>query len=88
MSKEYAGRLGRRDRREFGLGAVFAERLAERGMPLVLAGRDGSALEQVRQRVQQEAPGVDVELVVGDLGSEAGVEDSDRGAWRTRRSTC
>ena len=57
-----------------GLGAVFAERLADRGMPLVLTGRDPSRLEQVRRRVAQKAPGVAVELVVGDLGTDAGVE--------------
>ena len=57
-----------------GLGALFAEKLAERGLPLVLAGRDEARLTEVRQRVQRLAPGVDVELVVGDLGSQAGVE--------------
>ena len=57
-----------------GLGALFAEKLAQRGLPLVLAGRDEARLAEVRQRVQRLAPGVDVELVVGDLGSQAGVE--------------
>jgi len=57
-----------------GLGALFAESLAKRGLPLVLAGRDEARLTEVRHRVQQWAPGVDVELVVGDLGSQAGVE--------------
>ena len=41
-------------------------------------------LTEVRQRVQRLAPGIDVELVVGDLGTEAGVEDSGRGNRRTR----
>ena len=54
-----------------GLGAIFAEKLAQRGLPLVLAGRDEERLTEVRQRVQRLAPGVDVELVVGDLGSQA-----------------
>ena len=58
-----------------GLGAIFAERLAERGLPLILAGRDAARLEQVRRRVQHSAPGVDVELVVGDLGTQAGVDE-------------
>ena len=58
-----------------GLGAIFAEQLAQRGMPLILAGRDQARLAQVRQRIQQRAPGVDVDLVVGDLGSQAGIED-------------
>jgi short-subunit dehydrogenase len=57
-----------------GLGALFAEQLAQRGIPLILAGRDEFRLEQVRQRVQR-ASGIDVELVVGDLGSQAGIED-------------
>jgi short-subunit dehydrogenase len=57
-----------------GLGALFAEKLAQRGLPLVLAGRDEARLTDVRERVQRLAPGVDVELVVGDLGSRAGVE--------------
>jgi short-subunit dehydrogenase len=57
-----------------GLGAIFAEKLAERGLPLVLAGRDEARLAEVRQRVQRSAPCVDVELVVGDLGSQSGVE--------------
>jgi hypothetical protein len=57
-----------------GLGALFAEKLAARGLPLVLAGRDEARLAEVRQRVQRSAPGVDVELVIGDLGSQAGIE--------------
>ncbi len=57
-----------------GLGALFAEKLAQRGLPLVLAGRDEARLTEVRQRVQRLAPGINVELVVGDLGSQAGVE--------------
>ncbi len=57
-----------------GLGALFAEKLAQRGLPLVLAGRDEARLAEVRQRVQRVAPGVEVELVVGDLGARAGVE--------------
>ena len=57
-----------------GLGAIFADQLAQRGMPLVLAGRDRARLEQVQHRVR-EAHDVDVELVVGDLGTPAGVDD-------------
>jgi short-subunit dehydrogenase len=58
-----------------GLGALFAEQLAERRMPLILAGRDKVRLEQVRQRVHQRAPGIDVELIVGDLGSQTGIDE-------------
>ena len=57
-----------------GLGAIFADQLAQRGMPLVLAGRDRARLEQVQHRVR-EAHDVDVQLVVGDLGTPAGVDD-------------
>jgi short-subunit dehydrogenase len=53
-----------------GLGAIFADQLAKRGHSLVLAGRDEARLSAVAQRVNQ-----DVELVVGDLGSDAGVDD-------------
>ena len=44
-------------------------------MPLVLAGRDAARLEQVRKRLQQRAPGVAVELVVGDLATREGVDE-------------
>ena len=54
-----------------GLGAIFAEQLAKRGMSLVLTGRDESRLNAVAQRVSE----TDVELVVGDLGTDAGVTD-------------
>ncbi len=75
MSKESAGGWAVVTGASSGLGAVFAEQLADRGMPLVLAGRDATRLQQVRQRVQQKAPGIDVEVVVGDLGTEAGVRE-------------
>jgi hypothetical protein len=57
-----------------GLGAIFAEQLAKRGLPLVLAGRDQLRLTAVRQHIRQIAPGVDVDVVVGDLGTKAGVD--------------
>jgi short-subunit dehydrogenase len=56
-----------------GLGAIFAEQLAKRGHSLVLAGRDQPRLTAVGQRVTQIAPDTDVELVVADLGTEAGL---------------
>lgn len=55
-----------------GLGAIFAEQLAQRGFSLVLAGRDRARLEAVKQRV---GPGTEVELVAGDLGADAGLDD-------------
>ncbi|MET0702034.1 MAG: SDR family oxidoreductase [Mycobacterium sp.] len=56
-----------------GFGAIFAEQVASRGMDLVLAGRDESRLAEVRRRVREIAPGVQVELVPGDLGVAGGV---------------
>src|SRR5262245_40897869 len=56
-----------------GLGALFAEKLAKRGLSLVLTGRDEARLAEVQRRIHQSTA-VDVELVVGDLGSEAGFE--------------
>jgi short-subunit dehydrogenase len=52
-----------------GLGAIFAEQLAKRGHSLVLAGRDETRLKAVAQRVD-----TNVELVVGDLGTDAGID--------------
>jgi hypothetical protein len=52
-----------------GLGAIFADQLAKRGHSLVLAGRDETRLKAVAQQV-----GGNVELVVGDLATEAGVD--------------
>ena len=57
-----------------GLGAIFAEQLAKRGLSLVLTGRDEPRLTTVQERVSQITPGIDVELVVGDLGTESGIE--------------
>lgn len=56
-----------------GLGALFAEQLAQRGLPLVLTGRDRPRLEAVRRRVL-DLTEVDVELVVGDLATPSGVD--------------
>ena len=58
-----------------GLGAIFAEQLATRGLSLVLAGRDQPRLAAVQQRVRDLVPGLDVELVVGDLGTRSGVDE-------------
>jgi short-subunit dehydrogenase len=52
-----------------GLGAIFADQLAKRGHNLVLAGRDEARLKAVAERV-----GGDAELVVGDLGTDDGVD--------------
>jgi short-subunit dehydrogenase len=57
-----------------GLGAVFAEQLANRGQPLLLTGRDEPRLLAVRKRVAGIAPDLEVELVVGDLATGQGLE--------------
>ena len=58
-----------------GLGAIFADQLAKRGLSLVLTGRDQVRLGAVAQQVREIAPNVRVELVVGDLGTDAGIDD-------------
>jgi short-subunit dehydrogenase len=57
-----------------GLGAIFADQLAKRGLSLILAGRDEPRLAAVAQRIGQIAPNIDIELVAGDLGTDAGVD--------------
>ena len=53
-----------------GLGAIFADQLAQRGMSLLLAARDEARLGAVAQRVDRQ-----VEVFVGDLGTQAGVDE-------------
>src|ERR1700752_1860950 len=65
MSKHWAVITGASS----GLGAIFADQLAQRGHSLVLAGRDQARLSAVAQRVNQN-----VELAVGDLGTDAGID--------------
>lgn len=52
-----------------GLGAIFADQLAQRGRSLLLAGRDETRLRAVAERVEQQ-----VEVFVGDLGTREGVD--------------
>jgi short-subunit dehydrogenase len=52
-----------------GFGAIFADQLAQRGHSLILAGRNETRLHEVAQRVGNNA-----ELVVGDLGTDAGID--------------
>lgn len=56
-----------------GLGAIFAQRLGERGFSLVLTGRDRNRLEQVRDRVTASARDRAVTLVAADLATGEGV---------------
>lgn len=56
-----------------GLGAIFAQRLGERGYSLVLTGRDRNRLEEVRRGVTAGARGCAVTLVTADLAIGGGV---------------
>src|SRR5260370_26673964 len=52
-----------------GLGAIFAQRLGERGFNLVVTGRDRHRLEEVRRRVIAGARDCAVTLVTADLAT-------------------
>ena len=56
-----------------GLGRGLAARLADRGMSLVLTGRNQARLDEVAQEIRRAAPGVQVETVAADLSTHAGV---------------
>src|SRR5215467_1662162 len=55
-----------------GFGAIFAQRLSERGFSLVLTGRDLDRLEDVRRRVIAGARDCEVTLVTADLATSDG----------------
>src|SRR5262245_43406931 len=55
-----------------GLGRSFAARLAERGMSLVLTGRDQARLDDVARAIRREWPRVTVETVAADLSAGSG----------------
>lgn len=54
-----------------GIGAVYADRLAERGYDLVLVARRADRLQLLAGQIAK-AHGVKVELMIADLGTEAG----------------
>jgi len=56
-----------------GLGRGLAARLADRGMSLVLSGRNEARLDEVPHQIRHAAPGVKVELVIADLSTRSGV---------------
>jgi hypothetical protein len=56
-----------------GLGRGLAARLADRGMSLVLTGRNEARLEEAAQQIRFAAPRVKVETVVADLSTVSGV---------------
>ena len=49
-----------------GLGREFAARLGERGMSLVLTGRNEARLDEVACQIRRAAPGVKVETVAAN----------------------
>lgn len=55
-----------------GLGAEFARQLAPQARCLVLVARRLEALEEVKTELLALKPGLEVQLVVADLGTEAG----------------
>jgi short-subunit dehydrogenase len=57
-----------------GFGAIFADRLAKRGLSLILVGRDAARLGDVAREVHATAPEVDVETVRADLSAAADIE--------------
>ena len=56
-----------------GLGRGLAARLAERGMSLVLTGRNEARLNETADQIRLAAPRVKVETVAADLSTPAGV---------------
>src|SRR5260370_40854733 len=53
-----------------GIGAVYADRLAQRGYDLVLVARNEERLKALATRLTNET-GVSVKLLVADLGNDA-----------------
>ena len=56
-----------------GLGRGLAARLADRGMSVVLTGRNEARLDEAAQEIRRSAPGVQVETVTADLSTRSGV---------------
>jgi short-subunit dehydrogenase len=56
-----------------GLGRGFAARLAERGMSLVLTGRNRDRLDEAAREIRRATPRVNVETVTADLSTQPGV---------------
>ena len=65
--------MGGRDRGVFRAGPRVRARLAERGMSLVLTGRNPARLHEAPEQIRRAAPGAEVETVVTDLSTGSGV---------------
>jgi uncharacterized protein len=56
-----------------GLGRGLADRLAKRGMSLVLTGRNEARLDEAAHQIRRAAPRVKVETIAADLSTSSGV---------------
>jgi uncharacterized protein len=56
-----------------GIGAIYADRLAQRGFDLILVARRGDRLRQVAQQIRA-ASGRDVQIKAADLNNKAELE--------------
>src|SRR5262249_35488281 len=56
-----------------GLGRGLAAGLADRGMSLVLTGRNEARLDETAQQIRRAAPAVKIETVAADLSTPPGV---------------
>src|SRR5262245_14782949 len=56
-----------------GLGRGLAAGLADRGMSLVLTGRNEARLDETAHQIRRAAPSVKIETVAADLSSRSGV---------------
>ena len=56
-----------------GLGRQFAARLADRGMSLVLTGRNKARLDEVASQIHHAATQVQIETLAADLSTPSGV---------------
>src|SRR5712671_1758078 len=59
-----------------GIGSVYADRLAQRGYDLILAGRDTERLQSLAARLR--GPARKVDILAGDLGKKADVKEIER----------
>ncbi|MCM3901909.1 MAG: SDR family oxidoreductase [Pyrinomonadaceae bacterium] len=73
MKIHYQGRWAVVTGASSGLGQGFAARLAERGMSLVLTGRNKGRLDETARQIRRVAPRVKVEMVAADLSTRSGV---------------